>query len=91
MVLCHDPQRKVIWSHPKFPIPDLGYAITRYEEAAQLTNPDAVVVGISLDTSRLDVTDARRVIADIEAEHSLPCFDPMRTSLEPLLARIERT
>jgi uncharacterized NAD-dependent epimerase/dehydratase family protein len=90
MVLCHDPQRTTIWSHPTFPIADLGSAVRRYEEAARLTNPKAVVVGISLDTSKLDDAAAAQVIGDTEAQHGLPCFDPLRTSLEPLLARIAR-
>ena len=88
MVLCHDPLRTTINGFPDYPLPDLATAITRYQEAARVTNPDARVVGISLNTSRLDDAAAAAVIAKIEADHGLPCFDPLRTSLIPLVQRL---
>jgi len=88
MVLCHDPLRTTINGFPDYPLPDLATAITRYEEAARVTNPDARVLGISLNTSRLDDAAAAAVIAEIEADHGLPCFDPLRTSLTPLVQRL---
>jgi uncharacterized NAD-dependent epimerase/dehydratase family protein len=88
MVLCHDPSRQTLHSHTDYPLVGLDVAIRRFTEAASLTNPDAQVVGVSLNTSHLDPDRAQAVIAALEAEHGLPCFDPMRSRLEPLIDRI---
>lgn len=88
LVLCHDPLRKTINGFPDFPLPDLGTAMVRYVEAARLTNPKAQFVGISLNTSRLSEAEAMSVLSGLESEHGLPCFDPLRTSLLPLIDRL---
>lgn len=85
MVLCHDPMRRSLNAYPDYPLPPIRRAIERYEEAARLTNPNARVVGLSLNTSRLDDDDARRMLAALAEEHGMPCMDPLRTSLDPLL------
>jgi uncharacterized NAD-dependent epimerase/dehydratase family protein len=44
---------------------------------AQLTNPDARFVGISLNTSALSDADALALMAELEVRHGLP-VDPFR-------------
>jgi len=88
MVLCHDPLRQALHSHTDYPIVGLKVAISRFTEAARLTNPAAQVVGVSLNTSSLDPDRAQAIMDALAREHGLPCFDPMRSSLEPLVARI---
>ena len=88
LVICHDPARKTLHSHPGFPIVSLEEAIARNTEAARLTNPDAQVVGISVNTSPLDDTDAKALMQGLAAAHGLPCFDPLRSSLDPVIARM---
>jgi uncharacterized NAD-dependent epimerase/dehydratase family protein len=84
MVLCHDPCRTHVDGYPDFPLPSLPTAIRRYEEAARLTNPNATVVGVSLNTSRLDDADARRAVAEAQADTGLACTDPVRFGAELL-------
>lgn len=88
LVICHDPARKTLHSHPGFPIVSLEEAIVRNTEAARLTNPDAQLVGISVNTSPLDDTDAKALMQGLAAAHGLPCFDPLRSSLDPVIARM---
>jgi uncharacterized NAD-dependent epimerase/dehydratase family protein len=88
MVLCHDPLRASMNAYPEYPVASLGLAIERYVEAARLTNPKAAVTGISLNTSKMDADEARRVLEQTEAAHGLPCVDPMRSDLGPLVDRI---
>ena len=88
LVLCHDTLRGSVNGFPDYPLPPLDVAIARYEEAAGLTNPSARVVGISLNTSKMDDAEARATIAGVEAAHGLPCFDPLRSNLDGLVARL---
>jgi uncharacterized NAD-dependent epimerase/dehydratase family protein len=88
MVLCHDPHRTHIWGSPDYPTPPLEIAIAHYLQAAQLTNPNARMVGISFNTSALDDEATAKLFADTEKELGLPCFDPLKTSLDTVIARM---
>ncbi len=88
LVLCHDPHRTHIFAAPSFPTPPLAVAIEHYLQAARLTNPAARMVGISFNTSALSDAERAKLFADTEAELGLPCFDPLKTSLDAVVARI---
>jgi uncharacterized NAD-dependent epimerase/dehydratase family protein len=55
--------------------------IDRNIEAAQLTNPDARCVGLSINTAGLDEAAARDYLRGTEARLDLPCVDPVRTGV----------
>jgi uncharacterized NAD-dependent epimerase/dehydratase family protein len=82
LILCHDPTRTHIKSSPDFPIPDLRVAAARYIEAGQLTNPKVRLAGVSLNTSELSAAQRERVLADTAALLGVPCFDPLKSSLD---------
>ena len=88
LVLCHDPHRTHIFAAPDYPTPTLKVAIEQYLQAARLTNPNAQMVGISFNTSALDDAARARLFADTEKELGLPCFDPLKTSLNAVVDRI---
>ena len=88
LVMCHDPARKHLHGYPDYPIAGLGEAIEAATKAARLTNPAARVVGISLNTAASDLGAAQALMDEIAAAHGLPCFDPLRTSLEPLVEKV---
>lgn len=88
LVLCHDPSRTAVNAFPDYPLPSLDAAMARYVEAARLTNPAARMVGISLNTSKLSEVEAVALLAQIGQTHGLPCFDPLRTSLAPLVQEL---
>ncbi len=85
LILCHDPTRVHIHSMPDFPTPDLRTATTRYLEAARLTNPNALLGGVSLNTSMMDATARTRVLAETAERVGVPCFDPLQTPLKAVL------
>jgi len=88
MVLCHEVGRTTIADYPDYPIPPLNECIRRYEEAAQLTNPAACVIGLSINTSMLDDTARKKALAQWTEETGLPCVDPIATGVGVLLAKI---
>ena len=85
LILCHDPTRVHIHALPDFPTPDLLTAAARYVEAARLTNPNAFLGGVSLNTSMLDETARTRALAEIAERMGVPCFDPLQTPLKAAL------
>lgn len=82
IVLCHDPTRTHVSAYPDFPLPDLRTAANRYLEAGRLTNGAIRLAAISLNTSELSAADRERVIAETARELGVPCFDPMKSSLD---------
>lgn len=86
IVLCHDPARTHIADAPHIEIPSLRTAARRYLEAAQLTNPAARLVGVSLNTSSLAGGERGRMIAAAEEELEVPCFDPFKTSVDAVIS-----
>jgi len=90
LVLCHDPTRTRIFSFPDFPLPPLEVAIERYLEAARLTNPAVSMVGIAFNTSMLDEEARTMLLARTERKFGLPCFDPLKTSLDAVTQRIRQ-
>lgn len=88
LILCHEATRKMVKSLPTFPLPPLPVAAARYIEAAQLTNPNVRLAGVSLNTSKLDESQRHRVIEDTARLMQVPCFDPMKTSADAVIDRI---
>lgn len=88
LVLCHDPRRLHIATCPQIRIPPLDVLVRRYIEAAQLTNPEVRLVGVSLNTSSLDDDASNRAIAQAEDLLGVPGFDPVRTSAQAVIDRM---
>nr|WP_047169335.1 DUF1611 domain-containing protein [Sphingomonas sp. Y57] len=91
MVLCHDPGRESLLGLPHMPLPALHDAILAYEAAGRLTNREARVVGIALNTSSLAAADARSLIEALSLTYGMPCCDPVRFGIGRLVDAIERT
>jgi uncharacterized NAD-dependent epimerase/dehydratase family protein len=88
MVLCHDPSRLRLNAFPHYAVPELTDAVSRYSEAARLTNRGARVAAISLNTSMLRPTARSAVLAETGAKLHLPCFDPMVSCLDEVIDAI---
>jgi uncharacterized NAD-dependent epimerase/dehydratase family protein len=85
LVVCHEPTRPHMRGLPGYKLPDLKLCIDRNIEAAQLTNPDARCVGLSINTAGLDEAAARDYLRGTEARLGLPCVDPVRTGVGAIL------
>lgn len=82
MILCHKAGNDTILGGYSVKIPSMSRLIEIYEEAANWidlgTKPKARVIGISVNTSALNETDARSYLQTIEQETSLPAVDMIR-------------
>ncbi|AMO50353.1 Hypothetical protein AKI40_3976 [Enterobacter sp. FY-07] len=77
LVLCHEPTR----THMRgvdYPIPDLSDCMALSLKMAQLTNPHARFVGISVNTAALDEAQAGALMDALQQRLGLPVVDPFR-------------
>jgi len=89
LVLCHDPTRKSLNGFPHVPVVSLDHAIPAYLSAARLTNPNACLVGVSLNTSAMTAADAEEILMTTSRSLQLPCVDPIRTGVDAIVAALE--
>ncbi len=88
IVLCHEPTRDHMRGLPEYSLPDLGVCIEANLAAARLTNPAVTCVGVSVNTSRLDAAEARRLLLHIEDSLGLPAVDTFRDGAGPIVDRL---
>jgi uncharacterized NAD-dependent epimerase/dehydratase family protein len=82
IVVCHQPGREQVLGYPGYSMPDLDETIDLNLRLGRRTNAAIRCAGISLDTSRLDVSAAHRLLAEQSARFGLPVADPMRGGAE---------
>lgn len=88
LVLCHEIGRAHIRHLPHMAIPSIKATIEANHAAAKLTNPNATVVGICLNTSAIDKTDALALCQQWEQQYSLPVTDPVRFGVSAIVDRL---
>jgi uncharacterized NAD-dependent epimerase/dehydratase family protein len=88
LVLCHDLSRAGIADYPGYAIPSYETCFEAYLAAARLTNPTARFAGVSLNTSQLDAASAARATTEVAARLALPCCDPIRHGVAPIVDRM---
>lgn len=85
LVMCHDPARRVMRGLAERAPPEIGECIAANLATARLTSTDVRMVGIALNTSSLDQADAVALCLRLENEFGLPCTDPHRMGVDPIL------
>lgn len=85
LVLCHEPGRPHMRGVPGHRVPGLAETLERNLEAARLTNPDVIAVGVALNTSAFSDEEAARLCARAAAELNLPCQDPVRMGVDQIV------
>jgi uncharacterized NAD-dependent epimerase/dehydratase family protein len=88
LVLCHEPGRAHMRGIPGRLLPDLPDCLERNLEAARLTSPDVRAAGLCLNTSAMELETARRLCGVVEAQMGLPCTDPVRFGVEPIIDQL---
>lgn len=78
LVLCHEPTRKHMRGLPDFPLPSLQECIEVNERMARMVNPNARVIGVSVNTSGLPKDRQDSCLEEIEKELGLPTVDAFR-------------
>jgi uncharacterized NAD-dependent epimerase/dehydratase family protein len=89
LVLCHDPTRKAMNGFGHMPIVEPKEALAPYLSMARLTNPKARFVGVALNTSSLSDAEAAKILQSTAQQLSLPCVDPIRTGVDPIVTALE--
>ncbi len=89
LVLCHEPTRHHMRGLPNQPLPDIATCLNANVEAAKLTNPQAKMVGISINTKLMSPEAANAYLKEMADEHNLPCVDPVRTGVSAIVDNIK--
>jgi uncharacterized NAD-dependent epimerase/dehydratase family protein len=88
MVLCHEPSRTHMRGLPDWPLPELSHCLETNLAAARLTNPDVFCAGVAVNTSALGDEAAAKILGEISDKMELPCTDPMRNGVAPIVDRL---
>ena len=83
-VVCHEPTRKTMRG-VQHPLPSIAEVIERTIVEGRLTNPATRCLGIAINTQNLDDAAAKRCLEETGAAHSLPCVDPVRYTVKPIV------
>lgn len=88
-VVCHEPTRTTMRG-VKHALPTIAQVIERTIAEGSLTNPNIQCTGIAINTEHLAEADALKVLAETGKAHGLPCVDPIRTGVGPLIDELNR-
>jgi len=89
LVVCHQAKRRHLHGFPAFATPSIRECMERHIEAARLTNPEVVCAGVSIDTSSMEEDAATEFLDELEDMLSVPCVDPIKTGVQPIIDRLE--
>ncbi|WP_339388098.1 N-acetyltransferase DgcN [Vibrio caribbeanicus] len=82
LIVCHELYRPHMRHLPHLTVPSLQETIRANLEFGQLTNKDVRIAGISLNTSRVDETEAKKICKELQLEFDVPVTDPVRFGIE---------
>jgi uncharacterized NAD-dependent epimerase/dehydratase family protein len=88
-VVCHEPTRTTMRG-VKHRLPTIQQVIDRTVIEGQLTNPAIACVGIAINTEHLTEEVALAYLKETGEAHGLPCVDPIRTGVGPLVDELVR-
>ena len=88
LVVCHDLNRTHMRGLPDSQFPSVEATIALNLQAAKLTNPNAKIVGITVNTSSVSVEEGQVICAQLSEQFSLPCVDPLRDGTDSIVATL---
>ncbi len=91
LVLCHEVGRPHMRGIPGRPVPDLKACLATNLEAAKITAPNVIAVGVALNTASLDREAALSVCHDTEDLLGLPCQDPVAMGVDRIADQLLAT
>lgn len=89
LIVCHEPGRPHMRGLPHYALPSLEETIRLNEICARRTNPEARVTGFAFNTSKLERSEAERVLKETEDAFGLPATDPVRFGVGALVDGLE--
>lgn len=88
LVVCHDLNRTHMRGLPDSQFPSVEATIALNLQAAKLTNPNAKIVGITVNTSSVSIEEGQIICAQLSEQFSLPCVDPLRDGTDSIVATL---
>lgn len=88
LVLCHEVGRPHIRHLPHCQLPSIEATIEANLSAARLTNANAKLAGISLNTSSLNEEEAKTLCADWQEQFNVPVTDPVRFGIDSIAKQL---
>lgn len=88
-VVCHEPTRTKMRG-VQHPLPSIQAVIDRTVLEGHLTNPRIQCTGLAINTEHLGEQEALALLERTGREHGLPCVDPIRTGVGPLVDELAR-
>jgi uncharacterized NAD-dependent epimerase/dehydratase family protein len=85
IVVCHEPGRSHMRGIPGRALPELDECLEMNLQVARLTSPHVRAVGVCLNTSALEQNEAIRLCGRTGDQLGLPCTDPFRFGVEPII------
>lgn len=89
MIMCYEAGRETIRGMDHLPLPSLKSVIEAYEHLAAFGHP-AKVIGISMNSRRLDDAEADRERERVAKEFGVPVADPIRHGPGVLIEAIKQ-
>ncbi len=88
LVLCHEAGRTRIDGMEQWALPSLEDCAADNLRLARLTNPEVKMVGVSMNTAAARPGEAERILAEAALRLRVPCVDPVRTGVAPIVDRL---
>jgi uncharacterized NAD-dependent epimerase/dehydratase family protein len=88
LVLCHDPVRDHMRGLPDYRLPDIESCMELNLMHARQVNPRAKFVGICLNTSAMKPEAAEEMKDSLTEIFDLPCVDPLKDGVAPVVDRL---
>lgn len=87
LVLCHDAARTQVSTCPDYALPDLQACIDLHVQCARIVNPNVRCIGVSVNTSSLNLDERQAYLRNLERQLGLPCVDPLTDGCRPSTLR----
>lgn len=85
LVMCHEPGRDIMRGLLHHSPPSLEECIQLNETAARLTAPEAKVIALAFNTSRMNDAEAEACMKQHADKFGMPCVDPVRTGVSDIV------
>ncbi len=85
LVLCHDASRSHNDDFPDVELPSLEACAEANLACARISNPDVRLVGVALNTSKIDPAGVDKLLAETAERLGVPCVDPVATGVAAIV------
>lgn len=83
-VVCHEPTRRTL-AGVDAGVPALEEIIELTVRLGRVTNPDIRCGGVSINTSRLELSAAQKLVSETEERLGVPCTDAIRFGVQSIV------